>query len=374
MLRIAMLHSTDSSTHGGLQEHLSQLARSLVRRGHSVTIFGPKRSGRGAVFKQRDYGSLMPIPVVPSEFGEINIYIGEGIPIHRLIGKDSFDIFHLHDSIKPFVPFDALGEIKIPKVVTIHSAWRKEGSSLSMVNGLFPWLNESFVSHVQGVIYVSEFAKHAWSGLTKSISCEEVIPNGVDTMLFFPRKSEPRTTTIGYMSRFVGRKGPLDYLSLLNVLKQKGLKVKGVMAGYGPLLGVITNEIDRLRLKDTVKLVGELSGKKRAALYHRSTFFCAPYHDEAFGLTLLEAAACGCPVVGYKNEATQDIYNKTPFGRALVGFKDIKGMASAVVELFENRALYLQLQQWGYRLISGYSWEKMAQRTETFYYKVLKNQ
>ncbi|MEK9179753.1 MAG: glycosyltransferase family 4 protein, partial [Patescibacteria group bacterium] len=364
MLRIAMLHSTDSSTRGGLQEHIAQLARLLTTRGHRVTIFGPTRSRHSFQFKQRDYGTLLPIPVIPSQFGELNIYLGESEPIHKIITQESFDIFHLHDSIKPFVPFDALGEIRIPKVVTIHSAWRKEGSSLSMINGLFPWLNESFVGHVHGVIYVSPFAKYAWGGLTKNVSHEDVIPNGVDARVFTPRKRIPQTVTIGYMSRFVERKGPLDYLLLLYALKQKGIQIKGLMAGYGQMSASIKKEIIRLQLSNTVQLLGELSGNKRAALYHRSTFFCAPYHDEAFGLTLLEAASCGCPVIGYANEATAELFSNTPYSRALVTHKDISGMADAAIGLLSDREKYNALQQWGYKMSSTYSWEETAMRTE----------
>lgn len=373
MLRIAMLHSTDANTRGGLQEHIYQLSKNLKQRGHRVTIIGPAPNKVEQYLQQKNYGTLTTFHVNIAEFGEPVIHIGEAHPISSVLQSNMFDIVHLHDAVKPLVGYEAILNVTLPKVLTLHSAWHLKKSPLSLVNSIFPLLNGIFKKNVQGVIAVSEFARKTWGELTKGVQHQAVIHNGVDTILFkpFPREGKnKRIFSIGYMSRMVERKGVKDFLEALMFLKKKQIPFVAHVAGDGPLLNSAKLHAYEHGLTE-VTFYGAVHGEKRAALYQLSDVFCAPYIDEAFGLTLLEAYACGCPVVGYANDSFRKLLKNNDGFNLYVRQKDIRALANKLEYVYLQRSVLKDVSNWGPEFAGLFSWDKVAAQTESLYYRVL---
>lgn len=79
--------------------------------------------------------------------------------------------------------------------------------------------------------------------------------------------------------------------------------IRLVVLGDGPEKLISEKYVKDNNLSEFVEFKGEKFGKERISFYQNADIFCAPYSDEAFGITILEALACGVPVVGFKKYA-----------------------------------------------------------------------
>jgi glycosyltransferase involved in cell wall biosynthesis len=120
-----------------------------------------------------------------------------------------------------------------------------------------------------------------------------------------PKKTNASTKTIGYVGRFIPEKGVLD---LLHLLSQLDSQYHLVLVGSGPEERVIRQSIKDLSLQDRVELVPPQSRSELANLYRSFDMLVLPSHTdyfwkEQYGRVLVEAMACGIPVVGSQSGA-----------------------------------------------------------------------
>jgi glycosyltransferase involved in cell wall biosynthesis len=106
--------------------------------------------------------------------------------------------------------------------------------------------------------------------------------------------------TIGYVGRFVEEKGPDLFLRALAGLKGEW---RAEMVGSGPMLNSLTTLAGRLGLRERVTFRPWLPSSQLPALYRTLDALVLPSRSkrnwkEQFGRTLIEAMACGVPVVG----------------------------------------------------------------------------
>lgn len=111
--------------------------------------------------------------------------------------------------------------------------------------------------------------------------------------------------TIGYVGRFVTEKGVLDLLDTLALL---GDQYSLVLVGGGPLEARLKERIQELSLYDRVRLIPPKSRTELAALYVSFDLLVLPsktdyFWKEQYGRVLVEAMACGIPVVGSRSGA-----------------------------------------------------------------------
>ncbi len=128
-----------------------------------------------------------------------------------------------------------------------------------------------------------------------------VIPIGVDTQIFTPTAS-PRDVTPPFRLLHVASlnpvKGQAVLLEALRELVREGLDVTLQIAGEDTLGGALRGAATRLGIADRVRFLGYLSSHDLVPLYHSTDLFVLSSLHEAAGVVLLEAAACGVPVVG----------------------------------------------------------------------------
>jgi len=168
----------------------------------------------------------------------------------------------------------------------------------------------------------------------------EVIPFGVDTEFFRPI-DVPRTDkyfhilSVGYL---IERKGH-EYLirAMKEILKERD-DVKLKIVGSGPLEGKLKSFISELELKDYVEILKNVSDDELLRLYNSSDVFVLPAivdsqgNTEGLGVVLLEAMACGLPVIGSNVGGIPDIIKDHDNG-LLIGQKDYIGLCKAIIGL-----------------------------------------
>jgi glycosyltransferase involved in cell wall biosynthesis len=152
---------------------------------------------------------------------------------------------------------------------------------------------------------------------------------------------------------------------LLQVFSQLKTELKLVLAGKeDPRYPQAREEAERLDLGDSVVFLGEVADRDLPALYNAAEVFVFPSLYEGFGLPVLEAMACGTPVVCSNTSSLPEIV-----ADAAVTVDPLDGEAwvAALKELEEKEALRAEMREKGLKRAKAFSWEETARRTWEVY-------
>jgi len=142
-----------------------------------------------------------------------------------------------------------------------------------------------------------------------------------------------------------------------------------VVAGaQGWLNDSVRSRVESLGLGDRVHLAGYVEGEDLAALYSLATVFAYPSLREGFGLPVLEAMACGTPVLTSDVSSLPEVAGEAA---VLVPPTDIEAIADGLLRLLEDAALRADLGERGRRQAAGFSWERCARETLGVYNSVV---
>lgn len=122
--------------------------------------------------------------------------------------------------------------------------------------------------------------------------------------------------------------------------------------------------------KDVIRL-GFLHDEDLVSIYNLATVYCQPSFYEGFGLPVLEAMACGCPVVAAKTQALVEIAE----GAAIFADpKNPEDIASKLKEVIGSLSIQFKYKKLGLEHVKKFSWEKTAKLTLDVYKKVFSRQ
>jgi glycosyltransferase involved in cell wall biosynthesis len=203
-----------------------------------------------------------------------------------------------------------------------------------------------------------------------------VIPNGVSEEFLRPadpRRDEAILAELGVSPPYllhVGNDKP--HKNVTSVLKayqllvhdQEGESPPLVMAGAFPPDGQTAERARAMGLGDRVRCLGHLERCRLAALFRGATAFIYPTLYEGFGLPVLEAMACGVPVVAGNVAAVREIA-----GDAVVRVnpRDLMELSTALRRLLSHPEARRQLSEEGRTAALEYRWRKSAEATLAVY-------
>ncbi len=110
--------------------------------------------------------------------------------------------------------------------------------------------------------------------------------------------------------------------------------------------------------------LGFVPTKDLVLLYNIATVFIMPSLYEGFGLPILEAMSCGCPVVTSKEGSLPEIAGEAAF---YVDAYDGKNISKGIKKVFSEKKLQRDLSQMGLSHVKNFSWEKTAKETISIY-------
>ena len=148
------------------------------------------------------------------------------------------------------------------------------------------------------------------------------------------------------------------------VLVSKALEDKNL-----PETKTILRLIKELGLNNRIKILGFVPTKDLVAIYNLAAVYCQPSFYEGFGLPVLEAMACGTPIVCSKTSSLLEVAGDAAI---FVDPKDIKSISQGIKHVIENEEVKETFRKKSISRANQFSWKKTAEKTIGVYKKILR--
>jgi glycosyltransferase involved in cell wall biosynthesis len=198
-----------------------------------------------------------------------------------------------------------------------------------------------------------------------------VLPPGLNTDEFSPASEcEQHAPTILFLANVLARKGIFTLLDAFSILTARMPQAKLLIAGGGPDLAAVQQRIAAASFRSQVIFTGRVDRAQVPDLMRRCTVYCLPSQGEPFGMTILEAMACGKPLVVTDAGGPACMVSDAGGRRVPVG--DAAHLAEALQELLSQPELCRQMGQHNRSEVERkYAWPVVAERLENIYRSVL---
>lgn len=198
----------------------------------------------------------------------------------------------------------------------------------------------------------------------------EVILCGLDHDTWRQLDLEPfERPTIVHLGRLRRYKSIETALRATAIIRRTRPDVRLVVAGDGPWRGALEKEAARLGLGNGVEFTGYTGREEIVRLLNRSHLLFNPSPKEGWGLTVVEANACGLPVVASDRPGLRDsvIDGKTGF---LVPYGDDDAFAEKALLLIDNDELRRRMKAAALERVKELTWERCAREAEDLFLRV----
>jgi glycosyltransferase involved in cell wall biosynthesis len=382
---LAILGGEDA---GGQNTHVAELSAALVAAGHDVRVYTRLDAvDLPVAVRAPDGYDVVHVPAGPAEpvaKDDLLPYMpafGEWLGERWRTGDWQPEVVHAHFWMSGLAALAAGRRTGVPVVQTYHALGtvkrRHQGAQDTSPPGRLTHERELGRSVDRVVAQCQdEVAELVRMGVPRSRMT--VVPSGVNLSTFAPLGpvaprdgDRPRILTVG---RLVERKGFQDVIRATALVPDAECVVVG-----GPPAGLLETDPYALRLRalagscgvaDRVKLIGAVPREEMGRWYRSADVLVAAPWYEPFGLTPLEAMACGVSVIG---TAVGGLIDTVVAGRTgdLVPARDPAALGAAIRRLFGDR-----IRRFAYataaleRARTRYSWSTTAERLAELYGEV----
>lgn len=142
-----------------------------------------------------------------------------------------------------------------------------------------------------------------------------------------------------------------------------------LVGGKGWLFDEIFGRVEALGLQDRVRFTGYVPDDDLPLWYNAATLLVFPSVYEGFGMPVVEAMACGTPVVAAN---TSSVPEATGEAALLFEPQDVAGLADRIAAVLNNSNLSAKMQEQGLRQAQRFSWEQAGRETAAVYRRALR--
>ena len=331
-------------TYGGSGAVATELGIALAERGHEVHFITYQLPFRLPVFLPRVYFHEVDVGRYPL-FQYPPYDLALAVRMHEVVINEGLDLLHVHYAI--------------PHAT---SAWiakemlRKEGRDITVITTLhgtditivgqdhsFHAITKFSIEKSDHITAVSQFLKEETVRAFGCTECDvDVIPNFVDPAVYNRAAHEPTLRRqmgedkkiLMHISNFRPVKRVLDVVRIFAKVRTEVPSVL-VMVGDGPDRLSAEEEARALGVERDVHFLGRIDAV--APLLASADLFLLPSDRESFGLSALEALACGAPALGYEVGGITEVVTDGVTG-ALRPVGDIEGLAQFAIALLKDSA------------------------------------
>ena len=307
----------------------------------------------------------------------------DGIDVHRTGGRHTFSLaaplyyrrelrgagFDLVVEDLNKVPLFAPQWADRPVVLIVHHLFGStafEEASLPVATAT--WLLERPLARMYRGIPVEAVSRSTADDLVErgmdgaSIT---VIPNGVDLALYRPDPSVRRFEgpTVLYLGRLKRYKRVDIVVRAFQRVRERGIDARLIVAGTGDDAPRLRALVADLGLGDAVEMTGFVTEERKIELFRRAWVHAFTSPKEGWGISNLEAAACGTATVASDSPGLREsvVHERTGF---VVPHGDVDAVATRLAALLADPELRDRLGRQAREFAEGYSWDAAADRTE----------
>ncbi len=361
---------------GGIAEWALGIARELPKIGYQTSVYATNRKDRVlTVHKDESFSCVTMYGRNWHEFHKwYSMYY-----MWKILNKNPETIFiattwgmaKSYSYLKKKYPLSKM-------IVVAHGlevTRLKEGKELTTFKNV---VNDSDL-----ILCVSKYTKNEIIDRVDGIETNHIkfLPNGVDINRFFPventsgflnRYNIPENSNIILtLARIIRRKGHDTVIKCLPLLIKKFPNIQYVIAGPHRKKDTYLDELKllakELSVENHIVFVDYIPDSDLNEIYSRSQVYVMvsrTYNDigdsEGFGITFLEANACGCPVIGSTEGGIPDAVENNKNG-LLVPADDIKSLTKAIEKFLEDQSFRRKIIDQGIeRVNNDFTWEKLT--------------
>lgn len=362
---------------GGIENHVLHLSAGLQRLGHEVLVVTHEIPANAPMIESQVEPST-PVVRLPGRLlliKEHDIAIGPGMAraFRRLLKERQFDVVHgqSEGSLLVFGALAAARRAGLPTVLTRHSML---GMKPALLRPLLKELVRRLLGSADGVIAVSNACAREIRLGSKKL---KVIPNGVDTGVFRPEPDvrhrvraelgfAPDDIVIGNIGRLHVSKGVLMLLKVFEQLRAQNPKLRLLLCGPGPLRRRIAART--ASYSEQVRLLPAQAFDRVPAILNALDVFALPSFGEAFGISLLEAMACGVPGVALDRWGVKDLVQSGETGFLVATRTEFR---ERLAQLAVDHDLRLKMGQAARLRAERFSWQGVSEQTVSFYRELI---
>jgi glycosyltransferase involved in cell wall biosynthesis len=308
----------------------------------------------------------------------------EQIALPRAVKKLKCDILHCTSNTAPEMP-------GVPLVLTLHDIIYMEGSFLSLLKGkgtAYQRFGNVYRRHnipivvrrSKRVITVSEFEKERIAAFFKlEPSKLRAVYNGVgehfkaitDAKLIqqIRKKFQLPEHYFFFLGNTVQKKNTPGTLKAYSIFRERtGLDIPLVMLDFDlqDLTGIL-NEIGNPGLISSIHLTGYVNNSELPGIYSLADLFLYPSFRESFGIPILEAQACGTPVITSNTSSMPEVAGE---GAMIIDPFNPEDIANAMIKIAEDPLFRKNLIAKGFANAQRFSWRAMAEKVLDIYTEI----
>lgn len=309
-MKILMISPEFIPSMGGTEIQAGNLARMLRCKGHDVRIL-TRLSDRSWPLEE----SLDDLPVQRVDYPRIRLVGGLMLNIMLawaiLVRYRTMDIFHFHIGgsymILPLLATKLLGK---PSLVKISGWWEMDRGFLQPHKTMAALLRR-IIFCADRIVAVSQEIRTRLQSLGFPKKRIVAIANGVDTRRFYPSQL-PTQQSLVFVGRLVAEKGLFDLLRAVSLLARDFPDLRLSLAGEGDERSKLADFAAELGIIGQVVFLGKRTDV--ADVLREASIYVQPSLSEGLPNSLLEAMACGIPVVVTRVGGMPDVVEDTVHG------------------------------------------------------------
>lgn len=366
-MNIAMVISNPFPPEEGVGFYTYNLSKKLIEKGHEVTVIT-----RGSLRTRIEFFEgirVIKVPFIPLYPFHVRIH---GFFVNKLFKsmENEFDLIHFHSPLPPVV------KTSLPIISTLHGSMIGNAEDMEIVDlkSLGTKILTKYVSYplilklIKCSDMITTVSNSVKNELEKYYSIDEVLitENGVDAKKFMPYPKNENY--ILYVGRLSYGKGLFD---LLETAKQiNNPEIKFYLAGKGELENKLKKRIKDENINN-IKLLGSLKHEELIKIYQNALIFFFPSYYEGFPTVVLEAMACGLPVIVSDIESHKNFIEDKKNG--FLAKKGSPKDATQKIEILLNNAkLRDKLGKNARRVVEeNFTWDIIGQKFEAIYNNVI---
>lgn len=342
---------------GGAEVHLEELLRRLVCKGHEVTLFCSAYDGA------EESETIEGVKII-RKGSRYNFNLIAPLELRRLVKKYSFDIL-IEDINK--IPFYTPLYLNLPTLIVVpHLFSTSVFKEINFILGLYIYLAERPLVSVYKKFKFNVISESTADDIARRGIAREnisVVHCGIDEKRYSydPSVGKFEKPTVLYLGRIKKYKSIDHLLEAFSTLSKEMPDAELKIVGSGDYLPQLRKRASALGISRKVEFTGYVSSTVKVDFLRRSHLSVYPSMKEGWGLTNIEANACGTAVLAANSPGLRDsvVDGKTGF---LYEYGNIAEMASKMKQVLSDESIRHSLESGGREWARIFNWDDAAER------------